>query len=207
MDPFQVLGVSPNADEDTIKKAYRNLSKQYHPDNNPGDKNAEERFKTVQAAYEQIMEMRKNGYTAYRDAGSGSDYSSFFGFNAGRNAGSNSSADFNRAVELVRIGAYRDAMNVLNTITLRNGDWYYLAAVCEYNLGNNSVALDHARRAYSMDPSNYNYKDLLDRMEASASRYQARYDGYDHSNSVSDTCCKMIMCNIGLNMCCGGLRC
>ena len=153
------------------------------------------------------MEMRKNGYTAYRDAGSGSDYSSFFGFNAGRNAGSNTNSDFNRAVELVRIGAYGEAMNVLDGITLRNGDWYYLAAVCEYNLGNNSVALDHARRAYSMDPSNYNYKDLLDRMEASANRYQARYDGYDHSNSVSDTCCKMIICNIGLNMCCGGLRC
>ena len=73
MDPFQVLGVSPNADEDTIKKAYRNLSKQYHPDNNPGDRNAEERFKTVQAAYEQIMDMRKNGYTSFRDAGRDAD--------------------------------------------------------------------------------------------------------------------------------------
>lgn len=206
MDPFQVLGVSPNADEDTIKKAYRNLSKQYHPDNNPGDRNAEERFKTVQAAYEQIMDMRKNGYTSFRDAGRDADYSSFFGFNAGRN-GSYSGGDLGHAVELVRMGAYRDAMDELNRINLRNGNWYYLAAVCEYNLGNNGIALDHARRAYSMDPGNENFRDLVERMEGSANRYQERYESYDHSNPMSDTCCRMIICNIGLNMCCGGLRC
>ncbi|MCR4720728.1 MAG: DnaJ domain-containing protein [Lachnospiraceae bacterium] len=206
MDPYQILGVSPNADEDTIKKAYRSLSKQYHPDNNPGNKMAEERFKTVQAAYEQIMDMRRNGsHTTYRNAGGG-DYSSFFGFNAGSNYGRDQS-ELMRAAELVKNGAYADAVRVLDSIGNRNGDWYYLSAVCQYNLGNNNIALDYARRAYSMNPNDYNYKDLLERMEGSMNRYNERYNSYDHSNSVSDTCCKMIICNVAMNMCCGGIRC
>ncbi|MCR5432076.1 MAG: DnaJ domain-containing protein [Lachnospiraceae bacterium] len=207
MDPYQILGVSPNADEETIKKAYRNLSKQYHPDNNPGNKAAEERFKTVQAAYEKIMDMRKNGsYTSYRDMND-SDYSSFFGFNAGRNAGDDS-GELMRAAEFVRSGRYYDAARILDSIQYRGGDWYYLSAICQYNLGNNSVALDYARRAYSIDPQNYNYRDLVERMEGSANRYENRYDSYDHSSSVSNACCRMIICNAALNICCGGgLRC
>ena len=207
MDPYQILGVSPNADEDTIKKAYRNLSKQYHPDNNPGNKAAEERFKTVQTAYEQIMDMRKNGaYTSYRNMGNDSDYSSFFGFNSGRNQ-TNADSDIMRAAEMVRNGRYNEAISILDAIRLRSGDWYYLSAICRYHIGDNSTALEHARMAYQMNPQNPNYRDLVERMEGSASRYEDRYDSYDHSNSISDTCCRMIICNIGLNMCCGGLRC
>ena len=56
-DPYQVLGVSPTADKYEIKKAYRNLVKQFHPDMNPGkEKEVEEIFKEIQAAYEMIRE-------------------------------------------------------------------------------------------------------------------------------------------------------
>lgn len=47
MNPYQVLGVSQTADEDTIKKAYRKAAKECHPDTHPGDKRAEERFKEI----------------------------------------------------------------------------------------------------------------------------------------------------------------
>ena len=50
-DPYATLGVSRKASDDEIKKAYRKLARQYHPDTNHGDKAAEERFKEVQAAY------------------------------------------------------------------------------------------------------------------------------------------------------------
>ena len=49
-DPYSVLGITPSADDETIKKAYRKKCKEYHPDLHPDDPSAEEHFKEVQAA-------------------------------------------------------------------------------------------------------------------------------------------------------------
>src|SRR4051794_36656118 len=53
-DPYKVLGVDKKASQDEVKKAYRKLARQYHPDKNPGDQAAEERFKEVQGAYDLV---------------------------------------------------------------------------------------------------------------------------------------------------------
>lgn len=58
-DYYVSLGVSPDADEKTIKKAYQKLAKKYHPDVNPGDKVAEERFKEASEAYQAISDPEK----------------------------------------------------------------------------------------------------------------------------------------------------
>ena len=76
-DPYSVLGVSPGASEDEIKKAYRKLSRMYHPDtniNNPNREQAEEKFKEVQVAYETIIEGKANGTNTQSSSYSGSSY-------------------------------------------------------------------------------------------------------------------------------------
>ena len=84
LDPYSVLGVSRNATDEEIKKAYRKLSRKYHPDaniNNPNKDQAEEKFKEVQQAYEQIMREREYGSSGGSSGGYGGyGYGGFGGF-------------------------------------------------------------------------------------------------------------------------------
>ena len=78
-DPYSVLGVSRNASEEEIKKAYKKLSRMYHPDaniNNPNKEQAEEKFKEIQVAYQQIMKERTDGYS-YGTGGYGGGYGGY----------------------------------------------------------------------------------------------------------------------------------
>ena len=83
LDPYSVLGVSRNATDEEIKKAYRKLSRKYHPDaniNNPNKDQAEEKFKEVQQAYEQIMKEREYGSSGNYGPYSQNGYGPFRGF-------------------------------------------------------------------------------------------------------------------------------
>ena len=83
-DPFAVLGVSSSATEDEIKSAYRKLAKKYHPDLNPGDKNAEQKMREVNEAYTRALQIKKTGFdpasSPYGSSSSGSsEYYNPFG--------------------------------------------------------------------------------------------------------------------------------
>lgn len=83
-DYYDVLGVAKDADEQTIKKAYWKSAKKYHPDVNPGDKDAEERFKEANEAYEVLSDQEKRArYDQYGHAGVDPSAGGYGGFGGG----------------------------------------------------------------------------------------------------------------------------
>ena len=209
-DPYQVLGVSPNASDDEIKKAYRSLSRKYHPDanvNNPNKEAAEEKFKEVQQAYDQIMKEKQSGGSygsGYNYGGTGYRYS----YNG--NAGYGSSADtestqMQAAANYISNGYYKEAINVLNGIneSERNARWYYYSAVANQGLGNNIMAKQYAQQAVNMEPSNFQYRQFLQHLEYGGTWYTNMGSSYARPySSAGSWCLSMLFLNILCNCCC-----
>lgn len=213
-DPYQVLGVDKNASMDDIKKAYRKLSRIYHPDaniNNPNKEQAEEKFKRIQEAYQQIVYEREHPYS-----GSANGNGGFGGFSNFRTA---SGEDDQEAVELRAAANYinnrhfKEAMNVLDNISTHSGQWYYLHALANAGLGNNISAEDDIKHAMELEPDNMQYQRLYQSLQGGGSWYESMGSGYGFGGRpvVRTNCCwDVILLNLFCNCCCGpygGLCC
>ena len=180
MDPYKVLGVTPQTSDDDVKRAYRELARKYHPDNyvnNPLADLAETRMKEINEAYDMIMNERRNP--------------------AGGSSGQQQS--YGGAYNGQQYGGYQQ-----RTYTGANAEWFYLTGTVYYRKG----WYDEAARAYTqacqMDPNNAEYQHALQNLHLSGG-----YGGYRpmQETSMCDCCVQTLICNCCLNMCCGGGGC
>lgn len=223
MDPYEVLGLKRGASDDEIKKAYRTMSRKYHPDanvNNPNAAQAEEKFKQVQAAYEQIMREKEQGYSGYGSTNGYGGYGNAGGYGGYGNYGyggyqQRSSAGqsdeytsyLNAAMNYIRGGRYNEALNVLSGMSQRGAQWYYLSAVANNGLGNNVVALEHAKKAVEMEPNRMEYQALLQQLQGGGGWYDQMSSPYGGMTVMgNDLCCRLCLLNMFCNMCCCGGR-
>lgn len=213
MDPYKVLGVSYNASDDEIKKAYRSLSRKYHPDanvGNPNQKEYEEKFKEVQQAYNMIIDQRQG--KSQPQQGFGDDFwgfggQGFGGQSTGRQQSETKDEQYLRsAANYIQNGYYREGLNVLEQVQDRRGRWYYYSALANYKVGNNAIALDHARTACAFEPDNFYYASLLQRLQGGETRYQQRSSQYGGNPSMAGTnyCGQICGTCLVINLCCGG---
>ena len=202
-DPYKVLGLSPDASDEEVKKAYRRLAKQYHPDLNPGDQEAARKMQEVNAAYEQIKNPEK--FTGQQSSGYGGYYDPFGGYRQQAYGGSQDGAQYQQAAyQYIRFGRYQEALNALHNDTSRNARWYYLSALANDGLGNQVTALEHIRRAVSMEPDNPEYLSALDQIEHGGAAYRRQAGNFRGFTMGFDPCTNLCLCYMMNLFCCGG---
>lgn len=201
MNPYQILGISSDASDDEVKKAYRTLSKKYHPDaniNNVHQAEYTEKFKEVQTAYKTIMDGRKKGFTNqnYGDSTQGA------GGQTGYNYSGNDQAAFNDAAAYINANRFQEAINVLEQIRTRNSMWFYYSAIAANGLGNHITALDYAKTATQMEPMNIQYLLLVQQLQAGQGQYRNTQQSYGGSAMNPMSCCVNLVLMQFLMACC-----
>ena len=220
-DPYRVLGLSPDASDEEVKKAYRRLAKKYHPDLHPGDAEAAKKMQEINAAYEQIKNPDKatssgsgygstGGYGGYGGYGGFGGFGGYGGYRRYDPFGGSRTSDEDMgdayqqaAFQYIRYRRYHEALNALNNSTEKNARWYYLSALAHYGLSNRITALEHIRKAVSMDPDNGEYLYTLQRMEGTGDSYRRSAGGYSTWSSGSSMCPGILACLFARIFCCG----
>jgi len=195
IDPYKVLGVNRNSTEDEINIAYRNLVKKYHPDKyvgNPLADLAAEKIKEINAAYDSIMEEKKN---ASNSSGKRND------------TGNNNSSgfDYNRIRMLINSGKLTEAEMLLNNITIRNAEWHFLMGTVMNKKGWYDMAYQHFNRASSMEPDNAEYRSARDNMDFSGNTYRSFGDSTGYDSGCCDGCQALICADCCCEMCGGNI--
>lgn len=199
-DPYTILGVSRDATDEDIKKAYRTLARKYHPDNYAGSDLAdvaEEKMKEINEAYDLITRMRASGGST-----SGTDSSS-----QGYTSGNYAEIRFR-----INEGRFSDAEILLDAIpaSQRGAEWNFLKGCVMMQRGYYFDAQKYIETACYLDPTNMEYRQMKQRMRSTASGYGSPYRTASYGNDCSGSdCCTSLICADCLCECCGGdlIRC
>jgi len=207
-DPYKVLGLDRNASDEDVKRAYRALAKKYHPDLNPGDKEAARKMQEVNEAYDQIKNPEKYAGAHGQNPYGSNPYGSYDPFGAYRTYQRTSEQEGDRyqnsAEQYIRFRRWQEALNVLQNSQDRDARWYYLSAVANNGLGNQVTALEHMRRAVSMEPDNQEYLWALNQLEHGGSVYRSQADTFRGFSFGGSPCANLCLCYLAQAFCCPG---
>lgn len=190
-NPYEVLGVRQGASEEEIKKAYRELVKKYHPDrysDNPLQDLAEEKLREINEAYDTLM---KNFQ------GSGSGYGGYSSNNQGGNYGED--GPFQEIRMEINRGNLNGAEAKLNGISNRTGEWHFLMGMIHFRKGWFDSAHRFFNTACSMDPNNFEYRQMLNELNQRQTSYRQNYYGRRGGN---DDMCNMCFKIWAIDTCC-----
>lgn len=194
-DPYGVLGVKPDASDDEVKRAYRELARKYHPDNyqnNPLADLAEEKMKEINEAYDTINRMRSGNSGGYQGQ------SAYRGSYQQQYTGSASGSLYNQVRQAINMGDINRAEQLLRNAPTQNAEWHFLSGSIAYRKGWLDEATQHFQMACNMDPSNGEYRQALMMMRQGGQAY--RPYGYGGGMDACDLC-SACLC---LNCLCGG---
>lgn len=199
-DPYAVLGVSRDASDEEIKRAYKELARKYHPDNyadNPLSDLAAEKMKEINEAYDAITNSRRSGYSGGKSTG----------YNP------NAASSFPEVRKLINSGMLEQAQEVLDGVppSGRNAEWYYLNGTVLYRRGWFDEAYTSFVRASQMDPNNQEYKTAVNNARKQAGKVNNNPYGYYGGGTDCTPCdiCQALICADCCCECMGGdlIRC
>ena len=164
-------------------------------------------MREINAAYEQIKDPDKAqqpgaGYGGY---GYGDPFGGFGGGYSRQSYGEAAGDQYQQAaMRYIQFGRYQEALNVLNNSQERNARWYYLSALANDALGNQVTALEHIRRAVSMEPDNPEYLNALDVIEHGGAAYRQQAGNFRGFAMGGTPCASLCLCYAAQLLCCRG---